>query len=309
MLTDAKSAGALTTGCAMRPITTHDVVSEALDRSIRKIEDALDGTGVAFVGPLGNGVDDILRGLVDSIKTKKDRLIVILETPGGYAEVTQRIADNVFRKHFKIIDYIVPNYAMSAGTILVMSGDAIYMDDYSMLGPIDPQVEKKGRMVPALGYLRRYEDLLKKAQSGSITLAEVQILVDGFDQAELYMYEQAEKLSHKLLTDWLVKYKFKDWNETKTKKIKVDAAMKASRAEEIAKKLSDTSTWHSHGRGIMMATLVNDINLVIDDFGANKALNGAVKTYYKLLRDYMNTHQLMSAAHTRGQFLPISRGQ
>src|SRR6266478_8628579 len=41
-----------------------------------------------------------------------------------------------------------------------MSGDSIYMDYYSRLGPIDPQVEtRQGKNVPALGYLERYNAL------------------------------------------------------------------------------------------------------------------------------------------------------
>ena len=35
-----------------------------------------------------------------------------------------------------------------------MSGDAIFMDYFSVLGPIDPQLPKGDTMVPALGYLR-----------------------------------------------------------------------------------------------------------------------------------------------------------
>ena len=44
---------------------------------------------------------------------------------------------------------------MSAGTILCMSGDKIFMDYASILGPIDPQVPTPdtGDYVPALGYL------------------------------------------------------------------------------------------------------------------------------------------------------------
>ena len=43
-----------------------------------------------------------------------------------------------------------PIFAMSAGTILVMSGDDIYMDYYAVLGPIDPQVRNQnGTYVPS----------------------------------------------------------------------------------------------------------------------------------------------------------------
>jgi ClpP class serine protease len=52
---------------------------------------------------------------------------------------------------------------MSAGTVLVMCGDNIYMDYFSVLGPIDPQVKRRSKgnvYVPALGYLEKYNELV-----------------------------------------------------------------------------------------------------------------------------------------------------
>jgi len=54
---------------------------------------------------------------------------------------------------------------MSAGTIFCMAADRIYMDYSSALGPIDPQVpDRENRvLVPALGYLDKVEELIKKS--------------------------------------------------------------------------------------------------------------------------------------------------
>ena len=132
--------------------------------------------------------------------------MICLTTAGGYIEVVKRIAETL-RHHYERIEYAIPNSAFSGGTVLAMSGDAIHMDYYSRLGPIDPQVEiQDGNMVPALGYLIKYERLLEKARDGTIAPAEVQLLLDGFDQAELYKYEQARELSITLLEEWLAKY-------------------------------------------------------------------------------------------------------
>jgi len=74
------------------------------------------------------------------------------------------------------------------------------MDYYSRLGPIDPQSRNtRGRSVPALGYLKRWEQLVEKSNNGTLSLAEAQLMIDGFDQAELYQYEQAQELSVTLL--------------------------------------------------------------------------------------------------------------
>jgi ClpP class serine protease len=72
------------------------------------------------------------------LSKKRRKLVFVLETPGGYAEVARRISD-ALRHHYDEVDFLIPSHAMSAGTILVMSGDAIHMDYHSVLGPIDPQ--------------------------------------------------------------------------------------------------------------------------------------------------------------------------
>ena len=107
-------------------------------------------------------------------------------------------------------------------------------------------------MVPALGYLEQYKRLIKKADKGTISLAEVQLLIDGFDQAELYQYEQVRELSISLLKEWLVKYKFKNWKKTETRKKVVTQQMRTQRAGQVARILNKTERWHVHGYGISM---------------------------------------------------------
>jgi len=54
-------------------------------------------------------------------------------------------------------------------------------------------------MIPALGYLLQYERLIEKDRQGTLTTAEVQILLSSFDQAELHSFEQARELTITLL--------------------------------------------------------------------------------------------------------------
>ena len=269
------------------------------------IEKAVAADCLYFSGPIAFGADDAIRRAVEDLESKTERLVFILETSGGFAETTRRISD-ILRHHYKIVDFLIPSHAMSAGTILVMSGDAIYMDYYSVLGPIDPQIaDKSGGLVPALGYLIRYEDLLKKASAGKITTAEMEILL-SFDQTLLYAYEQARDLSRSLLEEWLVKFKFKDWAVTETRKKKVTVEMKRRRAKEIANKLNDVKLWNSHGIGINMERLRRDLKLKIEDFGANKPLNECIRRYHDLLTDYMARMGHRSLVHTREDYQPLT---
>lgn len=277
----------------------HLIEGQLVERA-KVIEGAAKADVLAYLGPIDEPADYELKDAVEAIRNKRDGLMVILETNGGYVDVAERIA-RVFRHHYERVEFVVPGFAMSAGTVLVMSGDAIHMDYASILGPIDPQVFKDGRWVPALGYLAQYDRLIEKAQSGGLTTAETTYLVNNFDPAELYRYEQERELSFNLLEDWLAEFKFKAWEKTETRGKTVTTAMKKRRAREIAEALSKTDLWHSHSRGIPMTVLNNDLKLLISDFGEDPTLARPVHDYYRLLKDYAQLrrgHQFF-VIHTR----------
>lgn len=294
---------------SLLPRNANEFIEQQLDERIREIELQYRAHAISFVGPIVSGVDDIIRLAAERRRSEpppRRKLVFLLTTTGGYIEIVQRIVATL-RNHYQLIDFIIPNYAYSAGTVLAMSGDAIHMDYYSRLGPIDPQVEtQKGRLVPALGYLEKYNDLIRKAQQGQITMPEVQLLIQGFDQAELHQIEQARELSVALLIEWLVKYKFKNWKKTQTRKLRVNKQMKMVRAEEIARDLNETKKWHTHGHGISMEVLNKDVNLLIDNYGEEPALSAAIRGYNDLLSDYMAKLGIRGSIHFSGSYTPFA---
>lgn len=284
----------------------NDLIERQLNDLINTVESVTSGDCLSYSGPIAFGADDAIRDAVERLgnrsKRRGSKLVIILETQGGFAEVARRISDTI-RHHYSLVDFLIPSHAMSAGTILAMSGNAIYMNYYSVLGPIDPLVESQdgNKLIPAMGYLIKYEELLKKANTGKAGAAEIQILL-GFDQGELYSYEQARELSVSLLEEWLVKYKFKTWKITDKRAIKVTSSMKKNRAREIAMKLNDAKRWNSHGIGINMERLRRDLNLKIDDFGDIEELNDSISSYHKLLKDYMEKMGQNAIVHTRKSY-------
>ena len=290
------------------PVTANEFVEHQLHERLRTIENIFQAHALSFSGPLLIGVDDILRTRIEKQCAQipaSQKLVVLLTTGGGYLEPVQRMVATL-RKHYETVDFIIPNYAYSAGTVFALSGDAILMDYYSRLGPIDPQIESsKGRLVSALGHLEKFNALLAKAQKGKISAAEVQLMIDGFDQAELYYYEQQRELSITTLKEWLVKYKFKNWNKTETRKATVTKKMKEKRAAEIGEQLNDTKKWHSHGYGISMEVLRRDLKLTIDDFGENEEMSSAIRSYHDLLSDYMAKRDTRGLVHTPGDYRPF----
>src|SRR5215510_3894301 len=64
---------------------------------------------------------------------------LILHTPGGLVLAAMQIARAV-ESHPARVTVYVPVYAMSGGTLIALAADEIVMGEFSMLGPIDPQI-------------------------------------------------------------------------------------------------------------------------------------------------------------------------
>jgi leucyl-tRNA synthetase len=281
--------------------TIHDLLNERL----LNLEAHFNSDVLSYYGAIRDGAESTMRKIVEDLAVhpdKKDSLFVMITTGGGSAIAVERYV-NIFRHHYSEVNFIVPDYAYSAGTILCMSGDNIYMDYASVLGPIDPQVEnKEGNLVAALGYLDKINEMIAKAQSGTLSNAEFLILKD-FDLAELRSYEQAKELAVALLKKWLVKYKFKNWATHQTNPAligtPVTPAQKEQRALEIADQLSDNKLWKSHGRPINIEILRQDLRLQIEDYSNNAARKDVIRSYYELLADYVVRNGMPNFVHTR----------
>jgi hypothetical protein len=217
-------------------------------------------------------------------------------------ETVERIA-TVFRTHYKVVEFIVPNYAYSAGTVLVLSGDEIYMDDYSILGPIDPQVpnDDNQSLLPGMGYLGKYAELVNTInRNPKTTKAELAFLVNKFDPAKLFIIEQAIEHSRDLIREWLPKYKFKDWTKRQTTKREVTQKYREKRADQIATVLGDATRWHSHGRGIGIKELGSEeIKLKVTNFSKDVTRYTDISNYHGLFIDYLNNRKFKAGLHTQ----------
>jgi hypothetical protein len=272
-------------------------IFDAVDKSEEAIETHLQCDLFYFYGEIRTGRLSYFRNFVEEMAAQAGRrqgLGIALTTPGGEAEAVEKMVE-IVRHHYGAVYFIVPSAALSAGTIFALSGDKIYMDYASSLGPIDPQVpDKDGKyLVPALGYLDKVQELIDKSQAKTISPGELAILMRQ-DLAMLRYYEQARDLSVALLKEWLPKYKFKNWTTHRTTNpgSAVTDMDKANRAEKIAADLSDNKTWHSHGRMIGMKTLTNVLRLEIDDYGAELSLRDNIRRYSDTLSDYLARHSL-----------------
>ena len=288
----------------MIPILDNTIKDELTNRLV-KIEKHFDGEVGFYYGAIEPGIIKTFRDFIEKIAehpNKKDLLIFFVNTPGGSAESAEKMVE-IIRFHFNEVYFVVPDFALSAGTILCMSGDRIYMDYSSSLGPIDPQVHNGKEWVPALGYLDKVAEMLEKAERGNLTEAEFLILQNQ-DLAVLSRYEQARDLTVTLLKKWLVEYKFDNWtvHQTEKKGQPVTEDEKKERAEEIAKMLGDNKLWHSHGRMIGPDTLQNVLRLKINDYSAKGELRQLIRSYNDLLTQYIAREGYQYFLHCKNYF-------
>lgn len=280
-----------------------DQIHKLLEERLISLENHFQADVLTYFGPFEGGEISFLK-IIEELANdpdKRDKIYIVLTTGGGSATVVERLV-NILRHHYIEVNFIVPDYAYSAGTIFCMSGDNILMDYFSVLGPIDPQVQnKEGRLVAALGYLDKINQLIEKAQNNTLTQAEFMILKD-FDLAELRGYEQAKDLTIALLEKWLVKYKFKNWTIHRTDPAKkgqnVTDEEKIERAKEIADNLSNNNKWKSHGRPINIEAL-KELRLEIDDYSLNPVGRKAIRDYYDIVSDYVITRGFRIFVQTR----------
>ena len=213
---------------------------------------------------------------------------IILETPGGFAEVVEDLVQLVRDKYEKVA-IIVPGYAKSAGTIFAMAGDEILMGATSALGPIDAQIAFNNKRFSAEAFLEGLDKIKEEiANKGKLNPAYIPIL-QNISPGEIQHCKNVQDFAKKLVIDWLVEYKFKYWNKHSTNNEKVTEDEKQRRANQIADTLCKQSEWLTHGRSIKINDLEN-MKLLIDDYSNIPELNEAILRYYTLLRMSFETN-------------------
>ncbi|CAD6495077.1 MAG: Serine dehydrogenase proteinase [Candidatus Argoarchaeum ethanivorans] len=235
--------------------------------------------------------------IIDQISNLEgDKIDIILETPGGYAEVVEDIIKYI-RNRFSEVTMIVPGYAKSAGTIMVMAGDEILMEPASTLGPIDAQMLQGGKRFSAHAFLEGLEKIKQEVQErGYLNRAYVPIL-QNISPGEIQNCENAQAFSKKLVTDWLSEYKFKFWETHLSTGEPVTVNDKKTRAEEIAKKLCDHGHWLTHGASITINDL-REMRLKVTDFSGDTELFDAISRYYILLKMSFDTTNIFKIYET-----------
>lgn len=232
--------------------------------------------------PISIDYDDIVPIKDQLSNLTGDKIDIILETPGGYAEYAEQIVEYIRRK-FSDVAFIIPGAAMSAGTIMAMAGDDILMSPLSSLGPIDAQIFQQGKRFSAHAFLEGLNKIKEEINdTGILNKAYIPIL-QNVSPGEIQSAQNALDFAKDLVTGWLSKYKFKNWRIHSSNQQPVAEKDKKKRAAEIADQLCDHGKWKTHGRSISIDDL-RKMKLKITDYTESQELSDAIERYFTLLK-------------------------
>ena len=147
---------------AMQPLVRQRMLETMRQRQISKLERARKSRvillvhreeRVSFLGlPIVRHInmddsEQVMRAI--QMTDPEMPLDIILHTPGGLFLAAMQIA-RALTGHKGKATVFVPHHAMSGGTLIALAADEIVLCRYSVLGPVDPQVEG----MPAVSLLR-----------------------------------------------------------------------------------------------------------------------------------------------------------
>lgn len=160
-------------------------------------------------------------------------LDLILHTPGGSPAAAEAIVSYLRTKFNFDIRVIVPQLAMSAGTMISCAAKEIVMGKQSSLGPIDPQFNG----IPAYNIKTEFEEAKKDLLANPANAQYWAIKLQQYPAAFMKTAIDAIELSGKLVEEWLGTCMF-DHNVDTDKKI----------INNIVSKLNEHTDSKIHGR-------------------------------------------------------------
>lgn len=118
-------------------------------------------------------------------------LDLILHTPGGRLSAAESIVDYLHKMFKKDMRAIVPQMAMSAGTMMACSCHTIFLGTHSNLGPIDPQLAG----LPAYGVIAEFKRAAREIKKDMSKIAVWQPILSKYHPTFLSECENAIKWS------------------------------------------------------------------------------------------------------------------
>ncbi|MGA7794764.1 MAG: hypothetical protein WCA19_17135 [Candidatus Acidiferrales bacterium] len=201
-------------------------------------------------------------------------LDLILHTPGGGIAATQSIVNYLHKMFGNDIRAIVPQIAMSAGTIIACCCKEIWMGKQSSLGPVDPQL----RGIPAHGVVKEFERALKEIKKDPSRIPVWQQIIGQYRPTFLGQCENAIDWSNTFVEQQLEAGMFSASHTPK------------KTAKKVAKALSDYPKTKTHDRHFDIDEC-KAMGLLIKDLESDPAMQDAVlSVHHCYMNVLMNTN-------------------
>ena len=207
---------------------------------------------------------------------------LLLHTSGGNVDIAEKLMRLVRSRvgQDAEIRVIVPDFAKSAGTVMVLGADCVVMSDSSELGPIDPQME--------------FPD-----SHGNVRLHSVQTYLDAYEEHYRIISENPDNVASKIMlgkidpdTVTLCQAVIARARQSAEYLLMHGMFRKGGNITQTVSKLLGTKRWLSHSQMISWAD-ANDpeIGLIVEYLRQDDDLWQAYWRLYCLQRLAIEDHQ------------------
>ena len=197
-------------------------------------------------GVFGTDISDEDKNGFMTVIHEMDRdigLDLVLHTPGGEMAATESLVDYLRSMFGSNIRAIVPQLAMSGGTMIACACKEIVMGKQSSLGPIDPQF----RGIPAHGVVEEFNRAKKEIRKDASSIPVWQPIIAKYNPTFVGECEKAIAWSNEMTEEWLKTGMFLGDEQIETK----------SKVKRIIEELGDHALTKSHARHLSIERCQN----------------------------------------------------
>ena len=246
--------------------STHDVIRRRYLAKVHKITGR--NTILYYSGWLQKGNipgaeinDDDKNGFMTVIHEmdRKLGLDLVLHTPGGESAATESLVDYLRSMFGTDIRAVVPQLAMSGGTMIACACKEILMGKQSSLGPIDPQLAG----IPAHGVVEEFNQAKKEIREDNSTIPIWQPIIAKYSPTFIGECEKAIAWSNEMTDEWLRTGMF------------LNDDMHGEKICKIIEELGDHALTKSHARHLSIERC-RDMGLKVIELEVDQGLQDAV---------------------------------
>jgi hypothetical protein len=237
-----------------------------------------------------NGFMNAVHGMEDC----DNGLDLILHTPGGSVTAAESLVYYIREKFGLNVRVIIPQMAMSAGTMIACSASTIIMGHQSCIGPFDPSV----RNVSAFAVFEEFERASNDIKENPHNVPLWQTMLSKYPPAFLEECEKAIELADTIVPQWLEENMFKS----------LEKDDRDNRISKIKDSLNNPTNTKEHSRHVHLAQ-ARELGFIVEQLEDDQEFQEKVLTlHHAFMATLMmsNTSKLIESHH--GKKLILSYG-